>query len=619
MKDSYIFKGISFVLAEHEITNDEIEKQIKSSYLEGFDYERVEKSEDYQEFIKKQPKTSAFDYMVGNIMGFYKRFHVVSFPPTEQKFKEAENSLDLCVNAIEKLLEKTKLNGNEIDAWFVSSATQTQFAPGIAEFTKAYFTDIDNQTPCYSLTSACVGFNINLENAILYFKQHPEAKNIIIAHTEVMSALLPNTKDFVPFASFGDSAAAVVLSKIQTNSKQGLIYITNGEDSKMLDFLGADQNGDLFMNPRMVKSRAVPNISNTFNKILKESNWDINDLKYFIPHQTGNAIVDSVTEKIGINKEKVFKEIQINYGNLSGASVPACLSLLTENKSLNSGDKIIASVAGLGGEFGGFAYIIPNKIPKSITKAELENKTVFISGASGGIGREIAIKTAEKGGNLILHYNSNRNKIEEIKNEILKNYNVNIELVQADLTDITQIESLFLKIKTKFSKINYLIVSHAITGSLSKASEVSNLEFEKVLNANYFSTKNLCNKFSEIISESIVITGSVGEDAQFPGSASYVASKRALRAYAGSLATKVYDKNINCVYYLPGIVDSGMMSKLDKTQINMSLSSIRQKKLIPVKEIAERILKSAYRMKIPKVRITYESNLKIIKDGYFNY
>ena len=154
---------------------------------------------------------------------------------------------------------------------------------------------------------------------------------------------------------------------------------------------------------------------------------------------------------------------------------------------------------------------------------------------------------------------------------------------------------------------------------MSKASEVSDLEFEKVLDVNYFSIKNLCDICSEIVTESIVIMGSVGEDAQFPGSASYVASKRALRAYAVSLATKVYENKVNCVYYLPGIVEAGMMAKLDKSQINMSLNNIRQKSMIEVKKIAERILKSAYRMKIPKVRISYESHLKVIKDGYLKY
>ena len=452
----------------------------------------------------------------------------------------------------------------------------------------------------------------------MYFKQNPQAKNILIAHTEVMSALLPNTKDFVPFSSFGDSAAAVILSRVKTENQEGVVYITNSEDTKMLDFLGADQNGKLFMNPRMVKSRAVPNISNTFNKILKETQWKIEDLKYFIPHQTGNAIVDSVAKKIGIEKNKVYKEIQYNYGNLSGASIPACLDLLLENE-LKVGDKIITSVAGLGGEFGGFAYIVPQNNTENHSQAELENKTIFITGASGGIGREIAMQAAEKGGNLILHYNSNSEKITKIKNDILSKYKVKIDLVQADLSDKNQTENLVYEIKSKFKNINYLIVTHAITGSLSKASEVSDLEFEKVLDVNYFSIKNLCDICSEIVTESIVIMGSVGEDAQFPGSASYVASKRALRAYAVSLATKVYENKVNCVYYLPGIVEAGMMAKLDKSQINMSLNNIRQKSMIEVKKIAERILKSAYRMKIPKVRISYESHLKVIKDGYLKY
>ncbi len=619
MKESFIFQGVSFVTGQYEITNEEIEKYIKSEYLEGFDHDRVQNSDDFQNFIKANHNTSPFEYMVGQIMGFRKRFHVVKFPPYKNKFEEAENSLDLCVKAIDKSLKKSNLNGNDIDAWYVSTATPSQFAPGIAEFAKSYFTAIDNQSPTYSLTSACVGFNINLENALLFFKQHPEAKNIVISHSEVMSGLLTNTKDFVPFSSFGDSACALVLKRVKTKEKEGLIYIQNNEDTKMLDFLGADQNGELFMNPRMVKSRAVPNILNTFNDILEKTNWNKNDLKYFIPHQTGNAIVDSVSEIIKIDKNKVFKDIQYNYGNLSGSSIPACLTLL-ENKNLtNPGDKIISSVAGLGGEFGGFAYIIPEKLVEISSKLELEGKTIFISGASGGIGREIAIKTAAKGGNLILHYNSNRVQIEKIKENILSKFNVNVDIVQADLGDKNQVFNIFSKIKEKYKNINYLIVTHAITGSLSKASEVSSAEFETVLNTNYFSVKNLCDNFSEIITESIVITGSVGEDAQFAGSSSYVASKRALRAYATSLATKVYEKNISCIYYLPGIVDSGMMSKLDKPQISLSFNQIRQKELIHVEEIAERILKSAYRMKIPNVRISFESFLKVIKDSYLNY
>lgn len=619
MTESFVFTGIGFVTGKYAITNADIEQYIKSGYLEGFDADRIENTEDYKHYLQNNPNETAFGYMTGHIMGFRKRFNVVPFPPALHKFREAENSLDLCVAAIDKALNNACLTGNEIDAWFIGTATAHQYAPGIAEFAKAYFTDIENQSPTYSLTSACVGFNINLSNALMYFQMHPEVNNIIVAHSEVMSALLPETKDFVPFSTFGDSAAAVVVSRIKTESKQGIVAILNNEDGRMLDFLGADKKGNLYMNPRMVKFRAVPNIAGTALKLMQNLDWTNNDLKYFIPHQTGNAIVDSVSEKLGMPKEKVVKEIQINYGNLSGASVPACLSLLVDENKLKPNDKIITAVAGLGGEFGGFAYIVPDELPIKTINKELKGKTLLITGASGGIGREIALKAAEKGANIILHFNKSKKAIDELKNDIESKFGILADVYSADLRKIEEVEKLRNYIEAKYGKLSILINTHAITGSLGKASSVSVDEFVDVLNANYFSVKNLCESLSDIITDSVLITGSVGEDAQFAGSSSYVAAKRALRAYSVSFASKIYHKNLRCIYYLPGIVDSGMMSKLEQSQVNASMNSVRQQALIPVKDIAERMLKSSYRLKVSNVRISYESNLMVVKDGYLNF
>lgn len=619
MTDSFIFTGTGFVTGKYEVNNADIEKYTSSGYLEGFNEERIASSDEFKEFLKSNPGETAFNYMTEHIMGFKKRFHVVPFPPVAHNYKEAPDSLDLCVEAIEIALKNSGLSGNDIDAWFVGTATPHQFAPGTGEFAKAYFTDIDNKTPVYSLTSACVGFNINLANAVSYLENNPEAQHVAIAHAEVMSALLPEEKDFVPFSTFGDSGAAVILSRVKTSSKQGVLAVSNNEDTRMLDFLGADKKGNLYMNPRMVKMRAVPNITETALKLMQECGWTKEDLLYFIPHQTGNAIVGSVAKLLEINREKVFQEVQINYGNLSGASVPACFSVLEKSGRLTPGGKIITSVAGLGGEFGGFAYIVPDKKPVYCTKPELEGKTILITGATGGLGREIARSAAAKGATLLLHYNSNQKLADELKLQLESEFGTNVKLFKANLSDNEELSEISNKIKSEFKQINYLINTHAITGSLGKASQISDEEFNHVIKSNYLSVKNLCNELKENISECILITGSVGEDAQFPGSASYVASKRALRGFSVSLASDVYKKNTRCVYYLPGIIDSGMMGKLEKSQVMASMSMVRQKELIPVKEIAERMLKSVYRIKIPKVRMSYESNLKVIKDGYLNF
>ena len=619
MVDSFVFSGIGFVTGDFEVSNKEIYKHVKSGYLKGFNADRIESTEEYQQLKAKNTDLNPFSYMVENVMGFKTRFHVVPFPPVGPQYKNADNSLDLCVKAISIAIEKSGISGNNIDAWFCGTATPHQQAPGICEFAKAYFTDIDNLTPTHSLTSACVGFNINLESAVSFLKNNPEANNVIVAHAEVMSKLLIEENDFVPFSTFGDSAAAVVLSRMKTEEPQGVLAIYNGEDTRMLDFLGANKKGNLYMNPRMVKFRAVPNIANTSKLLMKLCNWTNEDLACFVPHQTGNAIVWSVAKELRMPKEKVFQEIQLKYGNLSGASVPACLSLLQDSHRLNPNDKIITAVAGLGGEFGGFAYLVPEKLPVFEKHLELAGKTILITGATGGLGKEIAKLAASKGADLILHYNSNTELANKLKNEILSEFQVKVSLAQANFSIQNELELFCKHILANFKPINYLINTHAITGKLGKATNVSIEEFNSVIGSNYLSIKYISNFLKEHITECILITGSVGEDAQFPGSASYVASKRALRGFARNFASEIYSQGLRCIYYLPGIIDSGMVGKLDNEQVLSSIMAVDQKKLIPVDKIAERMLKSMYRPKVANVRMSYETNLKVIKDGYLKF
>lgn len=619
MVDSFIFSGTGFVVGKYEVSNDEILKYIRIGYLDGFNESRAAKSENFAAYKAKNPEATAFDYMAEAKMGFKTRFHVVPFPPSASQYRNADNTLTLCVGAVQKALAKSNLSGNDIDAWFVGTATAPQRAPGLAEYVKSYFCSVDNQAPSFSLTSACVGFNSNLETALSFFSSHPEARHIVVAHSEVMSELLLEERDFVPFTTFGDSAAAVVLCRVETSEKCGVVAIRNNEDIAMLDFLGADHKGNLFMEPRVVKSRAVPNITFTAQKLLEQCGWTIDDLAMFIPHQTGNAIVHSVAENLGIDRSKVYQDVQINYGNLSGASVPACFDLLMSQGAFKPGDKILTAVAGLGGEFGGFAYIMPSEKCDFMPSLELRGKTLMLTGASGGIGREIARSAARKGADLLLLYNSNSQIINDLKNSIEADFNVNVDIEKVDLSDKKQVDNLVSKIDKKYGAVDYLLNTHAVTGSLSRATKVDISEFEEVSNINYESICYLCESMKGYVREAVLITGSVGEDAQFAGSAPYVVSKRALRGFARAFANKIYHKGVKCIYYLPGLIGAGMVSKLDESQIQASMMAVNQKVLTQVDEIAERMVLSMCRLKVPDVRISFEEKLTVIKDVYLNY
>lgn len=614
MRDNFIFTGYGFAPAEHTISNKQIEEAILESYLNGFNHERVRTGDSYQTYHKSGGKLSPFEFLAEKKMGFRNRVHVVPFPPVRMSYKNAENSLDLAVKAVEEAILDAEISPDNIDAWIVGTATGHEMAPGTAETLKCFFVPYDNQSQSMTLTSACVGFNINVERGINMMKANPDIKHIVIAHTEVMSELLLDEKDFVPATTFGDAAAAVVLSRTQSEQQEGVIAIRNYEDLKMIDFLGAHKNGNLYMEPRRVKSRAVPNMIRVVKELTDEISWN-NNYDYFIPHQTGHAIVHSVAEAVQVPKEKLIQDVQLTYGNLSGASVPACFHLLKNQGKLKAGMKVLTAVAGLGGEFGGFAYIVPEKKPSIKKRKRLEGKTAMISGATGELASEVAMRCLNEGANLILHYRKDGKKSEALRNKFAQ-WEDKIQYVVADLSKADEVQKMTEKIAKQNSPIHYLLLSAAHTGSLNRASDVTDEELKMVDQINHQSNRMICEHLAKQIQESIVIIGSVAEDALFSGSSAYVSSKRALHAYATDLAQRMYRQNVRVVYYLPGVIDGGMTSKLNAAQIAMSMQSIGQKALIPMDAIADRVFKSMFLPKVQGVEAKYESALMVRRDGY---
>lgn len=617
MQTNFIFSGYGFVTGKNLVTNDDIDKAIDNGFFTGLDKERIKHSDKYKALIQKYPEASPFDYMAEHMMGFKKRYHVVPFPPRKENYETAETSLDLLVEAMQQAFDDSGVHPDDIAAWIVGTATPHEMAPGIAETAKSYFARIDNQSETMTTTSACVGFNINIERALNYFTTHPETKHILVAQTEVMSELLLEEQDFVPFTTFGDGAAAVIISRVKSETKQGILDVVNYEDMAMIDFLGADRNGNLIMDPRMVKSRAVPNIARSASEVMQKAGWTKDDVDLFIPHQTGNAIVHEAAERIDFPLSKVFQEVQLEYGNLSGSSVPACFHVLKNSGRLNAGMKIVTAATGLGGELGGFTYVVPHQINFKPKNNDLHGKTALVTGCTGGLGGEISRQLADKGCRVFMHYNSNHEKAKSILAS-LENQELNHQIIKANFAEAQEIDTLINHIKSETDTLNYLVHTVAVTGSLNKASEVSDDEMRFVNMVNYNNAAKLTEGLADILNETVIFTGSIAQDAQFSGSSAYVSSKRGLFGFANGFARLNYPK-IKCVYYIPGVIDGGMTEVLNQAQINASMQAVGQSELIPLKDIANRMVKSLYIPKVAKVRSHYEGVLVVRKDGYSKY
>lgn len=93
-----------------------------------------------------------------------------------------------------------------------------------------------------------------------------------------------------------------------------------------------------------------------------------------------------------------------------------------------------------------------------MTQHSLKDKTVIITGGAKNLGGLIARKFAEKGANLVIHYNSLETKknAEEILLSI-QSSGAKAILIQADLSDIKNIEILFIRAKEQFGGVDIAI------------------------------------------------------------------------------------------------------------------------------------------------------------------
>ncbi len=624
MQDNFVFSGTGHALGKYSVRNKHIEDALHNGYLKGFNEERVRNSLNYIEFLKTNPEASPFDYFAGHKMGFETRGHVTPFPPNRNQIS-TQSALDLGVIAIENALKDADVHPKDIGMWMVSTVSPHEQAPGIACTIKGFFTKFSDFTPTYTLTSGCSGFCVNLQGGIEFLKNNPEIQHIVVAHTETMSSFLTKLTDFIPFVTFGDAATAVILSRKPGKTREGVISVVNYQDLKMVNFVGVDKDWNLYMDSRVVRERATIDIIKSATEVIEKSGWGIDEIDMLLPHQTGNAILEAASDQLRLPREKLYREVQRNHGNVSGLGVPLGLSLLKKSGELKAGMKILSPVAGVGGEYGAFTYQVPLNGKKVKTNGyltglstELKNRTALVTGTTGALGRKITVELAKRGCQLLLQYNKNDKKMAELEKE-LDQYNVEFKVFRADFSQHEDVTRFIYEISNNNNKIDYLIHTAAVTGSLSRASEVSHDELSEVLQINQFSAISLTKGLKDIFSGegTILYTGSVAEIAQFSGSSAYVASKKGLHGFAASFAGEALSLGMRSIYYMIGLFDGGMTKKLDEKQIDAVTTAINQETVDSPETVAERIVKSLYIPKVINTTNSYEGVLLVRKDGFF--
>ena len=217
------------------------------------------------------------------------------------------------------------------------------------------------------------------------------------------------------------------------------------------------------------------------------------------------------------------------------------------------------------------------------------SKVALITGATTGIGREIAITLAKEGYDIAINYRSENDNLKNTKKQI-EDIKVKCLCVQGDVSKFDDAERIVKKVIEEFGHIDVLVNNAGITKD-TLLMRMTKEDFESVIDINLVGTFNMVKnsiphmmkaRSGRIINLSSVV-GVIGNAGQI----NYAASKAGIIGLTKSLAKEVASRNILVNAIAPGYIITNMTDKIkDEIKENIS-SNIPLKRLGTPEDVAK--------------------------------
>jgi 3-oxoacyl-[acyl-carrier protein] reductase len=194
----------------------------------------------------------------------------------------------------------------------------------------------------------------------------------------------------------------------------------------------------------------------------------------------------------------------------------------------------------------------------------LENQVALITGASRGIGAATALKLAEQGAYIFIHYHQNKNAAENILKQIHEKEGKG-EIIHADVHQPESVQQLFETIKKNKNRLDILINSAGITCD-NFMGAMDHEQWDKVIQTNLTGVYLTCHQAIRIFmaqrSGKIVNMSSVSGIYGASGQANYAAAKAGVIALTKSVAMEVGKFNVQINAIAPGYIETDMLMQL---------------------------------------------------------
>lgn len=223
---------------------------------------------------------------------------------------------------------------------------------------------------------------------------------------------------------------------------------------------------------------------------------------------------------------------------------------------------------------------------------KFSNKSVIVTGASRGIGFEIARSFAQNGANLLMT-GTDEERIKKAAESISSQYSVAAIGLKQDVSLEADCQKAVEIAEKNFSRIDVLVNNAAITRD-NLVLRMKEKDFEDVINVNlkgpFLMSKYVFRLMSKQRYGKIInISSVVGQSGQ-AGQANYASSKAGLIGLTKSLAKEFARRNVNVNAVAPGFIETDMTSSLDEKTKEAILAQIPLERMGKPSDVAAAVL-----------------------------
>jgi 3-oxoacyl-[acyl-carrier-protein] synthase-3 len=280
----------------------------------------------------------------------------------ERRFvDESVATSDLATIAARDALERGGIAATELDCIIVGTSTPDMIEPATAAMVQKNIGA--KNAYAFDMNAVCSSFVFAVDAADSFIKSG-KLRTVMVIGADTYSKIL-DFEDKTTCTLFGDGAAAVILQA--SEQKTGILQTVIRSDGSRWDLIQVPSSGSR----KPITAETIALRENTFkmagksvfvfatevvprliDEVVSKSGLTLADIDYIIPHQANVRIIDFISKKTGIAKERFLMNLD-RFGNTAAASVGLVLDENLKSGLLKPGHRVLMMGFGGGLSWGG--------------------------------------------------------------------------------------------------------------------------------------------------------------------------------------------------------------------------------------------------------------------------